>query len=119
VFFPKDNPRSVDSIWSYVLGTVVICLAGLFFFISFKDLLNRSPQLIIGNDGIQRLDGLCYHWQEIFDEKIIRKGFGRSTSYHLNYLCPSGLVDVTLDGLDIGRIRLDQLLRVYRNRSKN
>jgi hypothetical protein len=74
--------------------------------------------MVIGNQGIKRLGGVYYPWTEIYDEKIIKRGVGKSTSFHLIYNCPGGLVDMTLSGLDIGRTRLSHVLNVYRKRSE-
>lgn len=117
IFYPKDDPGSVSSLWSYVLGALFICFGGGFFWRSVQDLLNRDVQLVIGNQGIRRLNGELFLWKEIHDEKIVRKGSGKATSYHLIYRCPRGTVDMTISGLDIGRIRLSHLLGVYRMRS--
>jgi hypothetical protein len=117
VFFPKDDPGSFSSIWSYVLGTLFICFGGGFLWIAVRDFFNRDVQLVIGNRGIKRLGGELYLWEEIHEEKIVRKGSGRSTSFHLTYSCPRGVGDVTLSGLDIGRTRLGHLIHVYRKRS--
>ena len=117
VFFPKDNPLSLSAILSYIVGAVIIYIGGVNFWITVHDFLNRDAQLVIGNHGIKRLGGAYYSWTEIHDEKIIRKGVGKSTSLHLMYRCPKGLVDVTISGLEIGSTRLSHLLRVYRNRS--
>jgi hypothetical protein len=117
VLSPKDNPLSFSSILSYVVGTVFICFGGVNFWITMHDFLNRDVQMVIGNHGIKRLGGVYYSWTEIYDEKIIRMGSGRSTSFHLIYRCPGGLVDITLSGLNIGRTRLSHVLQVYRNRS--
>lgn len=119
VFFPKDNPLSLSSILSYVVGIVIICFGGFNFWITVHDFLNRDAQMVIGNHGIKRLGGAYYSWAEICDEKIIRIGVGKSTSLHLMYRCPKGLVDMTLSGLDIGSTRLSHLLQVYRNRSES
>lgn len=119
VLFPKDNPLSLISILSYVVGVVFICFGGVYFWITVHDFLNRDAQMVIGNHGIKRLGGAYYSWAEIYDEKIIRKGVGKSRSLHLKYRCPKGLVDMNLSGLDIGSGRLSHLLRVYRNRSES
>lgn len=118
VFFPKDDPLSLSSILSYMVGAVIICFGGVNFWITVHDFLNRDAQMVIGNHGIKRLGGVYYPWAEIYDEKIIRIGVGKSTSFHLIYRCPGGLVDMTVSGLDIGRTRLSHVLQVYRNRSE-
>lgn len=118
VFSPKDNPFSLISIVSYVVGVVFIYFGAVNFWITVHDFLNRDAQMVIGNHGIKRLGGVYYPWTEIYDEKIIKRGVGKSTSFHLIYHCPGGLVDMTLSGLDIGRTRLSHLLNVYRKRSE-
>lgn len=118
VYSQKDNPLSLSSIVSYVVGAVIICFGAVSFWIAVHDFLNRDAQLVIGNRGIKRLGGVYYPWAEIYDEKIIKKGSGKSTSFHLIYRCPGGLVDMTVSGLDIGRTRLSHVLQVYRNRSE-
>lgn len=118
VFFPKDNPLSLSSILSYVVGSVLIYFGGVNFWIMVHDFLNRDAQMVIGNHGIKRLGGEYFPWRDIYDEKIIKIGGGKSISFHLIYRCPGGLVDMTLSGLDIERTRLSHVLQVYRNRSE-
>lgn len=117
VFYTKDDPGSPSSLWSYALGALFICFGGVFFWISVQDFLNRDVQLVIGNGGIRRFSDELFLWEEIHDERIVRKGSGKATSYHLIYRCPRGTVDMTISGLDIGRIRLSHLIGVYRTRS--
>lgn len=119
VFFPRDDLLSLSSILSYMLGAVIIRFGAVSFWITVHDFLNRDAQMVIGNHGIKRLGGVYYPWAEIYDEKIIRVGGGKSSSFHLIYRCPKGRVDMTVSGLDIGRTRLSHVLQVYRNRSES
>jgi len=116
ILMPGENPTSWSALWGYIFGTGIIIGMGYFAYHSIRQMLNRKPQIIISDSGIDTsLDGFR-SWGEMIDVRIISRGTGRYQSFHLVYHVNGRSMDLELDGLNKGRKKLDQLIRLYRGR---
>ena len=81
---------------------------------------NRTPQLIISDDGIASKGNLIRKWSEIKNEDIIVKPSysGGFSEYYLSYDHKNGNEKIFINELDISTQKLNYLIKIYRNRSE-
>ncbi|RFZ83440.1 hypothetical protein DYU05_15015 [Mucilaginibacter terrenus] len=85
----------------------------------YRQLANRSPQLILTNEGVTTSKGEHYRWSEITDEdtKVVRHG--KSSSTYLTFYIGGEKRSIEINEYDVSATKLDRLLRVYRGRHEN
>lgn len=107
-----------SAIWPKIVG-VVIALAPWYMIIAtFKDLLNRKPQLVLSDTGIYTEGSGPIPWDAIYDIEVKQITQGRrGIKYTLHFKYPGGFVNINVTELDISRNKLEKLIRVYRGRS--
>ncbi len=98
---------------------VAIILVGLYYMYgSFKHILNRTPQIILSNKGVQTVSTSFYGWKDILVEEVRCEIEGRSTIKYFTYAYPGGLEKLKIHDYDISGDSLENLLRIYRGRSE-
>ncbi|MGY3213218.1 hypothetical protein [Mucilaginibacter sp. HD30] len=121
-----------------IIGCLIIC-ASIYFLLSenvasslifliiggyvsvtgYLKIRNNKPQIIIDNNGIQTAKAPFYEWHFITNDVVERKREGKSVVTYFNYECPHGQVAIIIDSFDIEMDQLENLLYVYRSRSKH
>ncbi|QKJ30808.1 hypothetical protein HQ865_13975 [Mucilaginibacter mali] len=89
----------------------------LIAFFSRKTFIDKSPQIIINDEGIKTAAAEFYTWEEIGNETVEQIGEGRDAKVVLAYDCPGGREEFPIDDLDTNVDKLSQLLIKYRQRS--
>lgn len=101
-----------------VLGGIILCaISGYFIYGSYEVVINRDPQLILNNKGIETPDEGFHSWEEIKNEIIDYEYSGRQIHHFFSYDFDGGSEKLYLYDLRVTRYRLAKLLRVYRGRS--
>lgn len=115
-FFPDWGTSTIGTVWGYIIGFFFIALGVYLCYGSVRQLLDRDAQIVINNEGLATArNGFC-SWSAIRDVKIVAKGSGRTRTFHLTYWTGRAYIDFELDGMDIGRRKLDRYLRIYQGR---
>lgn len=116
-YFFLDHDRSLASlVWQCVVGIFFVSLGGWLFYESLKQLINRKAQLVMNSYGLETAgSGFC-SWSQIRDLRIFPSGNGRYRTFHLRYWADNVYIDFELDGMTIGRRKLDRYLRTYQGR---
>ncbi len=103
---------------NYIAGALLSIVGVWFSYSEYKKFLNKLPQIILNNKGIEiQLTGFT-EWENIEDEKVISRSSGRTTTTYLEYLYPDGNVQLSIEELDITKKKLQNLLHTYRSRSR-
>jgi hypothetical protein len=102
---------------SYILGTILSVIGGYFAFKEFKQVTNKTPQIILNHKGIETINTKFYSWHDITNEEVDIEGSGKHTHYFLTYEHPDGLESLLIDDYDIEYKELKRLLRIYKGRS--
>lgn len=102
----------------YVMGSFFVLVGLLITYIGYRGMINRKPQIIINENGIQTASAPFTDWREVYNEEAYTDASGKNSRNYLSYNCPSGLVKIEISDLDIARKTLSHLLIVYRGRSK-
>jgi len=108
---------SLGRVISYIVGIPLIFIGAVNSYRRIKNMFNREPQIILNNEGIRTADAPFYTWNEIINEKTIREGTGKYAMHYLCYDHPKGSNKFHLKDLDVGFMRLQKLLRLYRGRN--
>jgi len=103
----------------YLVGIGVCAVSGYFIFVSCKELLNDTPQMILSNEGIETTDNGFHAWQEIKNELIDLEVKQRQSHYFISYDFDGGNEKLYLYNLHISRHRLAKLIEVYQGRGVN
>ncbi|WP_314242998.1 hypothetical protein [Empedobacter tilapiae] len=103
---------------SYIVGSILSIIGVFFGYKKYKDATNTEPQIIINERGIKTRSTDFYSWNEIENEDVISKGSGKNIRYYLIYNYPDGSERLLIDNYDIDIKSLNQLLILYRGRSK-
>jgi len=82
---------------------------------NLKQLLNRTPQIIISDDGLILADQPFHSWSVISDLHIVPRGPGTRIKYYLQYNAPK-MFDIELDSFDMSHDKLRQRLQLHRSR---
>ena len=95
----------------FLIGAVVLGYFG------YKKLINREPQLIIGNKGIYTKKTGFHKWEEIEKCVIITGGWDNTL---LKYTHSRGHENIKIHNLNIKNngIKLSKLLMIYKERNK-
>lgn len=102
---------------SYVIGIILCLVGGYLAYGQFKNVINKTPQIILNNEGIQTINTPFFSWSEVFNEDVDIEGSGKHTHYYLVYDHPGGTENLQIDDYDINYKELRRLLRVYKGRS--
>lgn len=102
-----------DSRFAAVAG---LFIGGLMFILGLRHYLNRQPQIILSNDGVQLANTPFYNWAQVTgeDTELVRRG--KSSTMYLKYNCPEGEKRVEINELEQSSSAIENLLRVYRGR---
>ncbi|TDO19331.1 hypothetical protein [Pedobacter duraquae] len=114
-----DAPSDIGWFGRILSGGLILALFYTMF-LYIRDMLIRKPVLIIGNKGIQTVQSGFHSWEDIRNERIILRSTGRGAQS--SFLCfdyNNGSEDLKLTLYAISRIKLTQLLYVYRSRYEN
>ncbi|HEY2583057.1 MAG TPA: hypothetical protein VGI43_14700 [Mucilaginibacter sp.] len=98
-------------------GIFSIGLGLVFIYSEIKHLINKNPQIVLNNEGVQTSSAPFYNWKDVRNEDVTKKITGESSTYYLNYDCPDGGKELQITDLDITHSALENLLRVYRGRN--
>lgn len=104
-----------DRLW---LGSGLTAACAWFAWKEYHQATNKLPQIIISNKGIQTASTSFYPWKSIGNEEAITRTSGNNYNHYLSYDHPGGRELFNIDDLDITTTELNQLLILYRNRSK-
>jgi len=98
-----------------ILISVAICLVfGFLTFLNFRNFLNRKPQLIFSDKGIEVGTGKFYSWAEIRDEQITIE-INKTTLYFLTFNHFGGAEKILLNDLATNHLQIEKLLANYKD----
>jgi hypothetical protein len=103
---------------SYFIGALFSIVGAYFTYTGFSHYTNRSPQIIVGNKGIQTASVPFYSWGEIHGEDVITEQHGKSSTNYLIYNYPGGNEKLDINEFDMNVRELEKRLRIYRGRSE-
>ncbi|WP_133555657.1 hypothetical protein [Pedobacter duraquae] len=118
VIFFKGEFWSLSSLWSMFMGIVFMAIGVYLLRSTVRQLFDRKPQITLSDKGIQVSGHSFQPWSAVSGASVIARGNGRYRSFYLQYWAYGGETLFALDGLTVGRKKLDQLLRLYRGRFK-
>jgi hypothetical protein len=101
---------------------VIIGLTAYILFLKSKNLVNREPQILINNSGIQLENEKLISWREIKDERlVVEKNYGRAKirKKYLSFSTENSSYNILINSLDISFGNLENALQVYRFRYEN
>jgi hypothetical protein len=103
---------------NYILGGIM-CLIGIYGSIKeLRKFLNKKPQIIIDNKGIETLTTEFKNWVNIEGEEVIMEGYGKSAKSYLTYWYDEEIFEkVEIDQLNITHKELENIIRTYRRRN--
>lgn len=104
-----------DRVW---LGSGMTALCAWLAWKEYRQATNKKPQIIISDKGLQTASTQFYPWNSIGSEEAIIRAGGNNSNRYLSYNHPGGGELFNIDDLDITTTELNQLLILYRNRSK-
>jgi len=100
-----------------IIGAIFL-LVGIFYgFKEFKKVINKVPQIIVSDKGIQTISTPFFEWKDIRDEEIIPKEEDDQTRYYLSYHHPGGTEKLKIDEYDLDYKKITKLLILYRGRN--
>lgn len=111
-------------VYLYYEGQELIIVAGsvlvgfYMLIVSYRRYINREPQIILSNDGVETANTPFYSWAEIadMDTMLERNSGDEGASVFFIYNCPSGEVKIEISELNISRSDLDNLIGIYKGR---
>ncbi len=103
--------------YGFILGGVMI-LIGIYSSVKeLRKFLNKKPQIIIDNSGIETITTEFKNWSSIEGEGVIQEGYGKSTKSYLIYWFDKDESEkIEIDKLDITHHQLENIIRTYRIR---
>lgn len=110
-FFNKD-PRAL----------IIVLFAFYFLFLKSKNLVNREPQILISNVGIQLENEKLISWKNIIDERLVVKPYygsypiGKIRKKYLSFSTENSNHYILINPLDISFANLENALQEYRIR---
>jgi hypothetical protein len=102
----------------YIWGSIISAIGVYFSITEFKEATNNDPQIILSNKGIQTSTTKFYPWKEIKNAKVKMERTSKNIYFYLVYDYPDGSEEVLLDDLKIKVEKLEELLKLYKGRSK-
>ncbi|GGI49425.1 hypothetical protein GCM10011425_06370 [Mucilaginibacter galii] len=80
-------------------------------------MLNKQPEIVLKNQGLTTRETGFLNWDVIFNEKVTRTDRGkRGILYTFSFQHPGGLVNIDISDLNVSKVRLERLIRVYKAR---
>ena len=110
-FFNKD-PKAL----------IILLFSVYFLFLKSKNLVNREPQILISDKGIQLENERLISWKNIKDERlVVKKNYGRYPigqirKKYLSFSTEYSNYNVLINPLDISFANLENALQEYRGR---
>lgn len=102
-----------------LFSILLLLLFGWLSRMLIKRAFDKTPKLILSNEGISTAKTPFYKWAEITDEKTISKDGIKTTIDYLIYNCPDGIIQTELTPLATSSSKIDKLIRIYRGRNNN
>lgn len=96
-------------------GTMSLFFSAFWIYREFPRATNRTPQIILNDEGIGTYSAEFFEWKDISNADVIKEGLS-STRYYLSYDYPIGTEKKDITDLDISDDELVHLLNVYRGR---
>lgn len=103
---------------NYIFGSILSILGIYYGYKEYKEATNTIPQIIINEKGIETINTEFYSWNCIENEEVISESSGKHTYFYLIYEHPDGVEHLQIDDYDTDQKSLNNLLIVYRGRSK-
>lgn len=105
---------------SIISGSILIILGIYNLITQAKKEKDKGPQVTIDSKGILTKEAKFKSWSEIYDEQVIKEGFGKTTKNYLVYRYGKrNYAKIDLDELEIRPEKLENALRTYRIRHTN
>lgn len=105
---------------SVLVGAGLIAVGGYTLFKQLKKNKDKAPQIVIDENGIEAREVKFKDWLHIYDEEVVREGFGKSSKDYLVYRYDvRGYAKIDLEELEISPKKLANALRTYRIRHTN
>jgi hypothetical protein len=101
-----------------ITGGIFSVLGLVLTFVYGRQLLNRKPQVILSNDGIETVSMGFVPWSAIQNEAIVSQGAGSQTRYFLSFDHGELREHIEVGFLDVSTTALSELLLLYRFRSQ-
>lgn len=99
------------------IGAVALAIGIYYLYKTFKKILDKQPQIIINEKGIETRKFGFKEWSDIVGENVTQEGFGKSAEMFLVYCYDDEqYAKIELEGLKINRTELSNMLRTYRMR---
>ena len=103
---------------NYILGGVLILIGIYGSTQQLRRLLNKKPQLIIGNKGIETISVEFKKWSAIKGEEVIQEGSGKSSKSYLVFWYDNDQYEkLEIEPLNTTRKKLENSVRTYRIRN--
>lgn len=116
MYFAVGEKLSFAVVWRIFVAVFFTSMGIWLSYLALLQLFNRKAQIILSEKGIETYKNGFSPWSAIRDINIIAKGTTRHRSFYLQYWAENGLISFELDGLTIGRSKLDKYWRIYRGR---
>lgn len=102
---------------NYILGTIMIAIGLYSTLKESRKALNNKPQIIIDSKGIKTKNVDFKNWSLIYNEEVIKEGFGKSAKSYLTYFYDEDEYEkIEIDSLNVTHSELENILRTYRKR---
>jgi hypothetical protein len=98
----------------YTVCSIILVVLSGFIYMDCRIFINKSPQIVINNLGIETAKTPFYNWKEINDVKVIEVFRGKGYHYCLTYEYPGGYEKVKLDNLNVDQERVREILNIYK-----
>ncbi len=105
---------------SLLIGGGLLAFGGYTIFKYLKKVKDKAPQIVIDENGIETREVKFKDWLHIYDEEVVREGYGKTLKNYLVYRYDiRGYAKIDLEELDISPKKLANALRTYRIRHTN
>lgn len=107
-----------STIKNYVIALIMILIGTYNSRKELKKAFNKNPIIIIDNTGIKTKNTEFVNWTQIYNEDIIREGFGKNREHYLTYFYGDELEfeKLKIDSLDKTHEEIENMIRTYRIR---
>jgi hypothetical protein len=92
---------------------------GVYAYKEFKEATNKTPQIILNDEGIQTISTPFYKWEQIRNEETVTEGYGKNSEDYLVYDHPEGSEHLLIEDYQTDKRSLNKLLMLYRGRSRH
>jgi hypothetical protein len=94
------------------LALIMIAIGGYSLYSWYKKINEKSPQIILNEQGITLKESGFFSWDDIDNDRVYTKSSGKTSTTCLAF----NYEEVEIDGLDIDAEDVENLLHVYRVR---